>query len=156
MPAITPGYVKNVIRRSLREIVDPSPTKEGEERIWKFFNSECAYCGKPLSKRHKQGHIDHLLPSSLGGPNHISNRVLSCATCNEAEKLDQAWQKFMVRKNQDPAVLRARIAKINKWQKPNEKPTFNQEKLRDIESLSESAVAFYDAKVKAARELDKL
>ena len=96
MPAITPGYVKNVIRRSLREIVDPSPTKEEEVRIWKFFNSECAYCGKPLSKPQKQGHIDHLFPSSLDGPNHISNRVLSCATCNEAEKLDGAWQEFMV------------------------------------------------------------
>jgi len=156
MPAITPGYAKNVIRRSLREIVDPSPTKEDQERIWKFFNSECAYCGKPLNKLQKQGHIDHLFPSSLGGPNHISNRALSCATCNEAEKLDGAWQEFMVQKNQDPAVLRARIAKIHEWQKLNEKPTLNQEKLRKIESLSESAVAFYDANVKVARKLNKL
>lgn len=156
MPAVTPGYVKNVIRRSLREIVDPGPTKEDEERIWEFFNSECAYCGKPLSKLQKQGHIDHLVPSSLGGPNHISNRVLSCATCNEAEKLDRAWQEFMVQKNRDPAILRARIAKIHEWQKLNGKPTLNQEKLREIESLSESAVAFYDAKVKAARKLNKL
>lgn len=156
MPAITPGYVKNVIRRSLREIVDPSPTKKDEERIWKFFNWECAYCGKPLSKLQKQGHIDHLLPSSLDGPNHISNRVLSCATCNEAEKLDVAWQEFMVQKNRDPAVLRARIAKIHEWQKLNGKPTLNQEKLREIESLNESVAAFYDAKLKAARKLNKL
>ena len=41
MPAIKPGYVRNMIRRSLREIVDPSPTKQDEERIWEFFNSEC-------------------------------------------------------------------------------------------------------------------
>ena len=156
MPAITPGYVKNMIRRSLREIVDPSPTKEDEERIWKFFNSECAYCGKPLSKLQKQGHIDHLFPSSLGGPNHISNRVLSCATCNEAEKLDRAWQEFMVQKNREPAVLRARIAKIHEWQKLHGKPKLNQEKLRKIESLSESVVTLYDAKVKAVRKLSKL
>jgi CRISPR/Cas system Type II protein with McrA/HNH and RuvC-like nuclease domain len=156
MPAITPSYVKNVICRSLREIVDPSPTKKDEERIWKFFNSECAYCGKQLSKLQKQGHIDHLLPSSLDGPHHISNRVLSCATCNEAEKLDGAWQEFMVQKNRDPAVLRARIAKIHEWQKLNGKPTLNQKILREIELLSESAVAFYDAKVKAARKLNKL
>jgi len=156
MPAVTPGYVKNVIRRSLREIVDPSPTKEDEERIWKFFNSECAYCGKPLNKLQKQGHIDHLVPSSLDGPNHISNRVLSCATCNEAEKLNGAWQEFMVQKNRDPAVLCAHMAKIHEWQKLNGKPTLNQEKLHEIESLSESAVAFYDAKVKAARKLNKL
>jgi len=156
MPAITPGLVKNMIRRSLREIVDPSPTKEDKERIWKFFNSECAYCGKPLIKLQKQGHIDHLFPSSLGGPNHISNRVLSCATCNEAEKLDRAWQEFMRQKNREPAVLRARIAKIHEWQKLNGKPKLNQGKLRKIESLSESAVTLYDAKVKVVRKLSKL
>ncbi len=38
MPAPTPGYVKNMIRRSLREIVDPSPTKKDEEGIWKYFD----------------------------------------------------------------------------------------------------------------------
>jgi len=156
MPAPTPGYVKNMIRRSLQEIVDPSPTKKDEERIWKFFNSECAYCGKSLSKPQKQGHIDHLFPSSLGGPNHISNRVLSCATCNEAEKLDKAWQEFMVQKNRDRAVLRVRIAKIHEWQKLNWKPALNQKIVREIELLSESAVAFYDAKVKAAKKLNNL
>jgi len=61
-----------------------------------------------------------------------------------------------VQKNQNPAVLRVRIAKIHEWQKLNGKPTLNQEKLREIESLSESAVVFYDAKVKAARKLNKL
>ena len=156
MPAPTPGYVKNMIRRSLREIVDPSPTKEDEKRIWEFFDSKCAYCGKPIRKLKKEGHIDHLIPASLDGPNHISNRVLSCATCNEAEKMDQAWQEFMVQKNQDPVILRSRIAKIQEWQKLNGKPTLNQEKLREIESLSESAVVFYETKVKAARKLNKL
>jgi len=156
MPAPTPGYVKNMIRRSLREIVDPSPTKEDEKRIWEFFDSKCAYCGKPIRKLKKEGHIDHLIPASLGGPNHISNRVLSCATCNEAEKMDQAWQEFVVQKNQDPVILRARITKIQEWQKLNGKPTLNQEKLREIESLSESAVVFYETKVKAARKLNKL
>ncbi len=87
MPAPTPGYVKNMIRRSLRETIDPSPTKKEETRIWDFFNSECAYCGKKLRKINKEGHIDHLVPSALGGANHISNRVLSCADCNEKEKL---------------------------------------------------------------------
>lgn len=117
MPAPTPGYMKNMIRRSLREIVDPSPTKEDEERIWKFFDSECAYCGKSLHKLKKEGLINHLFPASLGGVNHISNCVLSCATCNEAEKLDGAWQEFILRKNQDSAVVRTRVSKIREWQK---------------------------------------
>jgi len=153
MPAPTPGYVKNMIHRSLREIVDPSPTKEDVERIWKFFNCECMYCGTPLRKLQEEGHIDHLLPASLGGPNHISNRVLSCATCNEAEKLDGAWQEFTLRKNQDPEVVRTRIARIREWQKLNGELVLDKNKLLEIEGLSESAAAYYDAKVKEARRL---
>ncbi len=144
-----------MIRRSLREIIDPSPTKENEEKIWQFFNSECAYCGKPLNKKQKQGHIDHLSPSSLGGPNHISNRVLSCATCNEAEKLDKEWQEFIKQKNPNPDILRRRITKIYEWQKLNEKPILNQEILQKVKSVSESVVAFYDVKVREIRELSK-
>lgn len=153
MPATTPGYVKNIIHRSLREIVDPSPTKEEGERIWKFFDCKCAYCGKPLRKLQKEGHIDHLFPASLGGPNHISNRVLSCATCNEAEKLDGEWHEFILRKNQDPEVVRTRIARIHEWQKLNGEPVLGKNKLRKIERLSESAAAYYDAEVKEARRL---
>ena len=153
MPAPTPGYVKNMIRRSLCEIVDPSPTKRDGEEIWKFFDYECAYCGKPLRRLQKEGHIDHLLPASLDGPNHISNRVLSCATCNEAEKLDGAWQEFILRKNQDPDVIRGRIAKIHEWQKLNGEPLLDKNKLREINRLSELAAAYYDMKVKEARKL---
>jgi len=153
MPAPTPGYVKNIIRRSLREIVDPGPIKEDEERIWKFFENKCAYCGKPLRKLQKEGHIDHLVPASLGGPNHISYRVLSCANCNEAEKLDAPWQEFITRKNQDPEVARTRVDKIREWQKLNGGLVLDKKKLREIAGLSESVVAYYDAKVKEARRL---
>jgi len=156
MPAPTPGYIKNMIRRSLREIVDPSPSKGDEERIWQFFNLECAYCGKPLKRAQKEGHIDHLVPSSLGGPNYVSNRVLSCATCNEAEKLDGVWEEFMVRKNPEPAILQGRVAKIYEWQQLNRKPTLDRKKLREIESLSDSVVAFYEDKVRAARRINSL
>jgi len=153
MPAPTPSYVKNMISRSLREIVDPSPTKKAKERIWKFFDYQCAYCGKLLRKTQKEGHIDHLSPTSLGGSNHISNLVLSCATCNEAEKLDGAWQEFILRKNQDPEVVRTRIAKIREWQRLNGGPVLDKNKLCEIDRLSELAAAYYDMKVKEARKL---
>lgn len=153
MPAPTPGYVKNMIRRSLREIIDPSPSKEDGKKIWKFFQNECAYCGAQLQKSKKEGHIDHLLPSSLDGPNHISNRVLSCATCNEAEKLDGEWHGFILSKNRDLDSSRARIAKIREWQELNGKPSLDKGKLREIERLSDSAAAFYEAKVNEARKL---
>ena len=153
MPAPTPGYVKNVICRSLREIIDPSPKKKDVQRIWEFFDSKCVYCGKPLRKAQKEGHIDHLLPTSFDGPNHISNRVLSCASCNEAEKLDGAWQEFILRKNRDPDAARRCIAKIHEWQELNVQPLFDKNKLREIERLSQSASAHYDRTVREARRL---
>ena len=151
MPVPSPGYVKNMIRRSLREIIDPSPTKEDVEKIWKFFDSKCAYCGKPLIKLQKEGHIDHLFPASLGGPNHISNRVLSCAACNEAEKLDGEWHEFILRKNQDPEFVRTRVARIREWQKLNGEPVLDKNKLREIERLSDLTAAYYDVQVENAR-----
>lgn len=153
MPAPTPGYVKNMISRSLREIVDPSPTKANVEKIWKFFDSECAYCGKQVDKLKKEGHIDHLFPASLGGPNHISNRVLSCVKCNEAEKLDGEWHEFILKKNKDPEVARKRIALIREWQEINEKPVLDKEKLQKIEELGDLVAVYYDVQVKKARKL---
>jgi CRISPR/Cas system Type II protein with McrA/HNH and RuvC-like nuclease domain len=153
MPAPTPGYVKNMIHRSLREIVDPSPKKEDVEKISKYFDSKCAYCGRQLRKAQKEGHIDHLFPASLGGSNHISNRVLSCATCNEAEKLDGGWQKFILRKNQEPEVVRTRIARIREWQNINGEPVLEKNALREIERLSGLVSAYYDKRVEEARKL---
>jgi len=153
MPAPTPGYVKNMIRRSLREIIDPSPTKDDVEKIWRFFDSKCTYCGKPLNKLKKEGHIDHLFPASLDGPNHISNRVLSCAACNEAEKLDGDWQEFILRKNQDTEVVRTRVARIREWQKLNGKPVLDKDKLREISRLSDLTAEYYDVQVEKARRL---
>ena len=156
MPAPRPGYVKNMIRRSLREVVDPSPTKKDEERIWEFFNSECAYCGKRLSKAHKEGHIDHLVSAAIGGSNDISNRVLSCATCNEKEKLDMPWESFLIQKNSDKSIASRRKEKILKWQSVHKQSTIKKETLDKIESLSTEVAEFYDERVSLARKLRKL
>jgi CRISPR/Cas system Type II protein with McrA/HNH and RuvC-like nuclease domain len=153
VPAKTPSYVKNMIRRSFHEIIDPSPTKEDEIKIWEFFNRKCAYCGKPLLKLQKEGHIDHLIPASLGGSNNISNRVLSCANCNEAEKLDKAWQEFILQKNQDSDIINARILRVHEWQKINRGLVLDKDKLCEIEKLGEIVVDYYDAKVQEARRL---
>ena len=45
------------------------------------FGRHCAYCGKsdvPFE-------LDHVLPRSRGGPNRVSNLVLSCHDCNAAK-----------------------------------------------------------------------
>src|SRR2546425_2956500 len=119
MPRYTPGYVKNIIRRSFRELIEPSSDKKDVEKVWKFFDSSRAYCGCFLDRRTKKGRIDHLVPASQGGTNHISNYVLSCADCNDKEKRDLPWEAFLKRKVSDAKTLLKRRDKILLWQKQN-------------------------------------
>ncbi|HZF02649.1 MAG TPA: HNH endonuclease [Methylomirabilota bacterium] len=119
MPSVTTAYTKNIIRRAFREIIDETPSKQESERIWKFFESECAYCGKKLEKTNKDGHIDHLISASKGGRNHFSNRVLSCANCNEKEKRDLPWEEFLTSKVAGQVLMETRRQKILDWQKGN-------------------------------------
>ena len=153
MPAPTPGYVKNIIRRSLREVIDPSPSKKDEQKIWEFFSSKCAYCGKKVRKEYKEGHIDHLVSSSCGGSNQISNRVLSCASCNEKEKLDKPWEKFLAQKCSSKRIEAERKEKILKWQKTHKEFTLSKEILNKVESLANHITSYYSEKIEQARNL---
>ena len=155
MPDATQGYVKNIIRRSLREIVDPRPSKNDKQKIWEFFNSKCAYCGKKLRKEHKEGHIDHLVSASCNGYNQISNRVLSCAKCNAEEKLDMPWEKFIEKKCSDKHTAAERKSKILQWQKTHEESILKENVLSKIKSLADEVVSYYDGKIRQARSLRK-
>jgi len=106
---------KNTIKRSLRAIVDRELSATEKSAIWNHFSSQCAYCGKELSREDREGHIDHLIPTTSGGTNHISNRVLSCPTCNGDEKREEDWKSFLNRKIVDPATREARIQRILSW-----------------------------------------
>ena len=74
-----PAQVKNLMRRGLRLLVDPNLSAEDKRRIYAFFDGRCAYCGDQIDGN---GQLDHLIPTSKRGSNHISNRVLSCGDCN--------------------------------------------------------------------------
>lgn len=115
MPALTSAQIKNFVRRSLRELVDPSPNKDAVTTIWAFFENRCAYCNCVLLRENKEGHIDHLVSASQAGANHISNRVLSCAKCNEKEKLDRDWREFLRSKAPADEDFRSREARILRW-----------------------------------------
>jgi CRISPR/Cas system Type II protein with McrA/HNH and RuvC-like nuclease domain len=116
MPTVTVSRAKNMGRRALYGIVDPDLSKAQINDLWAFFKNRCAYCNVRLEKGKKQAHIDHLLSTSTSGLNHISNRVLSCAKCNEDEKRDRPWREFL-REKLSAAVYRKRVAKIQGWQR---------------------------------------
>ena len=152
----TPGLTRNQIRRSLRELVDPSPTDKEKNEIRKFFNYECAYCGKRI-KQSKEGHIDHLVSSALGGVNNISNRVLSCADCNEKEKLDMAWEKFLSQKNLNKDLLQKRKEKILQWQAQyGDQRKIEIKIIEIINHCGDEIIKIYNEKVENIRKLKNL
>jgi 5-methylcytosine-specific restriction endonuclease McrA len=80
-----------------------APTREAH-RI--RCDGKCAYCGvKPRKAR--DGHLDHLIPRSLGGSNAPDNIVYACKKCNEAKGDRSVFDWLRLR----PLVL-ARVLEI--------------------------------------------
>ena len=112
---MTPSAAKNAIRRALRDLVDPQLSDYQKDCVWEYFESSCAYCGTGLARADRKGHLDHLLSSSLGGLNHMANRVLACGACNGDEKRDESWESFLKRKNPNGAIYAERLERIRRW-----------------------------------------
>jgi len=153
MPLHTPSMAKNEIRKSLFELIDPMPKKKEKTLIWDYFNHECAYCGKSLSKGNRDAHIDHLISATKGGSNHISNLVLSCAKCNGHEKRDMNWVKFLNQKSKNSELFQKRKNTILEWQKhaTNEFPINGVDLSPFVEIAYDEIVALYDQKIKEIR-----
>lgn len=66
-------------------------TKDWKARVRKEIRKRdgcnCFYCNYPFSDEFPPT-IEHLLPASAGGSDHVSNLVLACDTCN---KIVGAW-----------------------------------------------------------------
>ncbi len=139
----------------MREIVDPSPSRQQINELWRFFGRRCAYCGTELQRAKKEGHVDHLVSASKGGPNHISNRVLSCATCNEKEKLDSAWEGFLKRKATSQRVFAERKQRILSWQLRNPPPEHAPDPsvFGAVDAMAQEVAELFDSKVRLARTL---
>lgn len=151
MPAMTTAYTKNIIRRAFRELVDHSPSRREITLLWEFFESSCAYCGAQLSRKNKEGHIDHLVAASQHGANHISNRVLSCANCNEKEKLDQPWEQFLQYKSSDEKVFSQRRAKILEWSTRSERHQEN-DLMKSADQAAARVAACFEQEVAKLRQ----
>jgi len=106
----TVSQAKNLMRRAVAEIVDPSPTDVGP--VWDYFENHCAYCGAAIKRAARIGHIDHATP---GGGNHLGNLVLACPRCNGDAKRDEPWRDFLQRTVQDEQEASQRAARIIAW-----------------------------------------
>jgi 5-methylcytosine-specific restriction endonuclease McrA len=63
-----------------------SPTVR--EKVWAITDGKCFYCSieltreKDFSEPHRCFHVDHIVPKSVGGPDHMSNYLPACERCN--------------------------------------------------------------------------
>jgi len=143
MSKLTPSQVKNLIRRGIRVLVDPEPEPIERKRVIAFFDHCCAYCGCTVETG--KGDLDHLLSSSLGGRNHISNRVFSCKPCNAEQKRDKDWEIFLAEKHRDPAAFAAAHDKIKAWvQSAGDIRPLKPEILEMLDEESRRVTAAYD------------
>lgn len=112
----TASLARNQIARCLREILDPHPSSEDVARLWDYFKHACAYCGKPLNRADRNGHLDHLVPPGAGGTNNIHNLVLACGRCNGDAKREAEWTSFLAA-TAPPGERRRRGLLIRNWMK---------------------------------------
>lgn len=69
----------------------------GAKRIMKLAHRDgwqCAYCGVETCFTGKEGPkatVDHVVPKSKGGLDHISNCVVACDACNGAKADQEDW-----------------------------------------------------------------
>ncbi len=157
MPTMTISRAKNMMRRALYGLIDPDLTKAQVREIWKFFDGQCVYCGRRLDYRKKQAHMDHLVSTSARGLNHISNRVLSCARCNEHDKRDRPWQEFLREKAGSDATYAVRKATIDRWTRTHasESTHLTPELAQAAYSKIERIGTAFDQAVSELRELNR-
>lgn len=63
---------------------DPTVRKQ----VYNLTGGKCAYCDTQLVEsggEQDQFCVEHVVPASLGGPNHLVNYVPSCRSCNNSK-----------------------------------------------------------------------
>lgn len=150
----TPSMAKNKMRRCLVAILDPHPSNLEIEQLWTYFQSSCAYCGIPLDRTSRNGHLDHIVSSALGGTNEIHNHVLSCNKCNGDEKREEDWQSFLARKVTDSALVAERHAHISGWiERADGRGVLDPSVKTQAETIIVQVLESFDAAVKKLRAL---
>lgn len=132
MPSVS--QAKNIMRRTISEIVDSRLTRAQKDELWEHFGSSCAFCGEHIERTSRTGHVDHLESSGGNGP---KNRVLACARCNGDEKRERDWREFLGEKCESADLLAQRQSLIEAWVAKH--PERNGEMSREVEEALQEA-----------------
>lgn len=154
---MTPSQARNAIKKSLKALIDPKPTKADKDKIWKYFENKCAYCGCVLSQSDRKAHLDHVVAESDGGSNRLCNIILTCAICNGDEKREMDWQEFLLQKcGAETPEYKQRYNKITHWlETDNGSPIISEEQKALIESAFNTVNTTYSDVVEQLRKQKK-
>lgn len=74
-------------KQALRDQRPPGSEPVTRRTVWASGHGSCHYCRRELRQDggRWEWQIDHRIPISRGGPNCLSNTVVSCAACNMAK-----------------------------------------------------------------------
>ncbi|MCM3618439.1 HNH endonuclease [Sutcliffiella horikoshii] len=75
----------NYLLGKVESIAKRSSLQPFEKLLLSYFEARCFYCGKELTGKKRETHIDHFIPWSFVQSDHIWNLVLSCNKCNSSK-----------------------------------------------------------------------
>ena len=142
------------MRRGLRFLVDPEIGPEDRARVRAYFQNRCAYCDVEIAPT--DGDMDHLVAAANGGSNAISNRVLSCKTCNAHGKREQDWLAYLKAISINPRNFEMRRGRIERWIELNGgRTTLDYHVLEVLKREADRTTAEYDVACQRIREQQK-
>ncbi len=150
---MTPSQARNAIKKSLKVVIDPKPTKKEKEQVWLYFENKCAFCECELDPKRRQAHLDHVIADSEGGSNRLCNLILTCAICNGDEKREIPWQEFLqIKCNGETPEYFERHQRITKWfELQDGEATISDEQKEMINDAFDKVNAIYSEVVKQLR-----
>jgi hypothetical protein len=107
------------MRRFLRGIPDPEPSRDEFAELWQFFENRCAICNRSLTRALREGRHGFAEP---GARRAIGNRILLCLPCTWKREKNEWWRNLLRRIMRDPADYVQRATKIEQWQRRHPLP----------------------------------
>lgn len=84
------NVVSQARRRARLKLMEPGKwSKLDIQSLYRAQRAKCWWCPKKIRRGF---HIDHRIPIAKGGPDNLSNLVLSCPTCNRKKSHKMPWQ----------------------------------------------------------------
>jgi 5-methylcytosine-specific restriction endonuclease McrA len=95
-------------------------SEEAKQFVRKRANYLCEYCHSSERVSPSRFTMEHIIPQSLGGPDHTANLALACRRCNErqynfVEALDPQTQQIVPLFNPREQVWREHFVWLNDY-----------------------------------------